>query len=154
MAESHKSRWSEAEKVALLISLLAASGPPNWKNVQLPAGRSRMACQHIYAAAVKEAQSVAVGDNKNADAVKKRERKKATTPKTKAGSKRKHDDDEDKSASEASDVDAYKCKKIKTDVESDEERDIKREMDEFASKGGERDVFVEIKPNRQYRCKE
>ncbi|KAI4171588.1 MAG: hypothetical protein LQ343_004180 [Gyalolechia ehrenbergii] len=129
MAESNKTRWSEAEKVALLVSLLAASGPPNWKNVQLPAGRSRMACQHVYMAAVKEAQGVAVGDNKNADAVKKRERKKATTSKAKAGSKRK-DDEKDKSASEVSDYDAHKLKKVKADVESDEERGIKREVDE------------------------
>ncbi|KAL9028933.1 MAG: hypothetical protein Q9196_002761 [Gyalolechia fulgens] len=131
MAESNKTRWSEAEKVALLIALLAAAGPPNWKNVQLPAGRSRMACQHVYMAAVKEAQGVAVGDNKNADAVKKRRSKKVTTPKTKAGSKRKHDDEKDDSASEISDDEAYKLKKIKTDVESEEEqRGIKREVNE------------------------
>lgn len=136
MAESNKNRWTEAEKVALLISLLAASGPPNWKNVQLPAGRSKMACQHVYMAAVKEAQGVPVGDNKNADAVKKRERTKVTTPKTKAATKRKQAEEMDMSASEVSDDSAHKSKKAKTgkeakkEVKTDEEPSIKHEEDE------------------------
>ncbi|KAL8842906.1 MAG: hypothetical protein Q9170_000310 [Blastenia crenularia] len=137
MSESNKSRWSEAEKNALLISLLAASGPPNWKDVKLPAGRSKMACQHVYMAAVKEAQGVAVGDNKNADAIKKRSPKKGTSSKSKISAKRKRGgkgEDKADHESEVSEAEERDTKKFKAEVKSDqsgEDQEVKLEAEEI-----------------------
>ena len=54
------------------MSIIAASGPINWKDVKLPAGRSRGACYCVVRAALEEAQTVELGDNKNASTIKKR----------------------------------------------------------------------------------
>ncbi|KAL8868501.1 MAG: hypothetical protein Q9174_004949 [Haloplaca sp. 1 TL-2023] len=74
-------RWTDAEKNALFVSIVASFGTPNWSNVKLPAGRSRMACIHVYYKAMEEAKGVTLGDSKNEGAVKKRgPRKPATGP--------------------------------------------------------------------------
>ncbi|KAL8902859.1 MAG: hypothetical protein Q9207_004324 [Kuettlingeria erythrocarpa] len=133
MSESNKNRWSEQEKNALLISLLAAAGSPNWKTVKLPAGRSKMACQHVYMAAVKEAQCAAFGDNSNADAVKKRgPNKKSTTQKATSTPKRKRGEHKDYSAheSEASGDEDRASKKPKPDGQSEDEKQVKLEAEE------------------------
>ncbi|KAL9599408.1 MAG: hypothetical protein Q9219_003845 [cf. Caloplaca sp. 3 TL-2023] len=118
---------------ALLVALLAASGPPNWKDVKLPAGRSRMACQHIYFNAVKEAQSVAVGDNKNAGAVKKRgPNKRTTSPNSKGTPKRKRGKNAENMSdheSVVSEDDERNGKKVKADVE-EADQPIKHEIEE------------------------
>ncbi|KAL9019387.1 MAG: hypothetical protein Q9185_003373 [Variospora sp. 1 TL-2023] len=123
MSESKASgRWTEKEKNALLISLLVAAGPPKWNQVKLPAGRSRMACQHIYFAAVKGAQGVELGDNKNSDAIKKRGPNKATTSKAGGVTKRKRGevDEEAIQESDISDDGGHKAKKMKHDPEEDD----------------------------------
>ncbi|KAL8960317.1 MAG: hypothetical protein Q9193_002961 [Seirophora villosa] len=123
-------RWSEKEKNALLISLLAASGPPNWKQVKLPAGRSRMACQHIYIAAVKGAEGVELGDNKNSGAVKKRGPNKATASKAEGSTKRKRSELDPEAAHESdiSDDGMHELKKFKSDAE--DEKSVKVEAEE------------------------
>ncbi|KAI4142861.1 MAG: hypothetical protein LQ341_003083 [Variospora aurantia] len=123
MSESKASgRWTEKEKNALLISLLVAAGPPKWNQVKLPAGRSRMACQHIYFAAVKGAQGVELGDNKNSDAIKKRGPNKATASKAGGVTKRKRGevDEEAIQESDISDDGGHKAKKMKHDPEEDD----------------------------------
>ncbi|KAL8868502.1 MAG: hypothetical protein Q9174_004950 [Haloplaca sp. 1 TL-2023] len=62
-------RWTDAEKLALLTSILAAAGPFKWENVRLPAGRTRKACLHVYTSAVQQAKEVPMGDNQNAEFV-------------------------------------------------------------------------------------
>ncbi|KAL8734318.1 MAG: hypothetical protein Q9166_001516 [cf. Caloplaca sp. 2 TL-2023] len=80
MSEGKSGRWTEAEKAALMVSIVASFGSaPVWSKVKLPAGRSRMACMHIYYAAMEEAKGVPLGDTKNADAVKKRGPKRSST---------------------------------------------------------------------------
>ncbi|KAL8663089.1 MAG: hypothetical protein Q9202_004126 [Teloschistes flavicans] len=118
-------RWTDAEKNALMVSIVASFGPPNWNNIQLPAGRSRMACHHIYYRAMEEAKGVAMGDNKNSDAVKKRGPKKSPAkakPKGNAKGKRQHEEVQSAAAqSDTSAEEEHKSKKIKGETTGDDE---------------------------------
>ncbi|KAL8659759.1 MAG: hypothetical protein Q9226_000255 [Calogaya cf. arnoldii] len=106
-----KSAWTEAEK---------------WDQVKLPAGRSKMACTHAYRHVMEAAKEVALGDNQNADAVKKRPKKtqSANTPANKATAKAKRTHGEEEGhgtlqESDVSDEEKRTVKKVKT--EHDEE---------------------------------
>lgn len=83
-------------------------------------------------AAVKEAQGAAVGDNNNADAVKKRGPKKGTQIKANGASKRKRgkNNEEFNQESEISDDGERELKKAKVEMPSEEEKDVKLEADE------------------------
>lgn len=83
-------------------------------------------------AAVKEARGVTLGDNKNADAVKKRGPKNATSGNGKGATKRKRGkvDHEADTESIGSDDGERALKKVKHEVKSEEEKDVKVETDE------------------------
>ncbi|KAL8783832.1 MAG: hypothetical protein Q9213_004378 [Squamulea squamosa] len=120
MPTGKASRWSEAEKNALMVSIVASFGMPNWSQVKLPVGRSRMACMHQYYAAMEEAKGVALGDSQNAEAVKKR-------PKKGAAAKRVNDDakgkrvHEEEHVNESDDSQAGERKAKKFKLEEDDE---------------------------------
>lgn len=128
-----KSTWTEAEKVsvtlrhvhkflrfhklALMVSIVGSLGAtPKWDLVKLPAGRSKMACMHAYRAAMEAAKGVALGDNQNADAVKKRGKKASgKTPTTKAKRAREDEGRGPAQDSEVSDTEERTVKKVKTE---------------------------------------
>ncbi|KAL8948959.1 MAG: hypothetical protein Q9222_004896 [Ikaeria aurantiellina] len=117
-------RWTEAEKAALLASIVASLGTVNWNKVKLPAGRSRMACIHVYSAIMQEAKGVTMGDNNNADAVRKRGPKQSSPGKTTGTSKRKGRSTlQQEVAMESDDEEETKplLKKRKAEVKSDDD---------------------------------
>lgn len=84
-------------------------------------------------AAVKEAQGAALGDNKNADAVKKRgPNKRSATQKATVAPKRKRGEQKDQcvNGSEASGDEERESKKLKSGDHSEEEGKVKLEADE------------------------
>ncbi|KAL8962467.1 MAG: hypothetical protein Q9183_005153 [Haloplaca sp. 2 TL-2023] len=119
-------RWSDAEKLALMTSILAAAGPFKWENVRLPAGRTRKACLHVYTQALHQAKDVPMGDNQNAESVGPPRTKKSPGAKATGPSKGKRG--RSKAAPEApvksdeSDGEPEKKKVKKEEVESDAER--------------------------------
>jgi hypothetical protein len=48
------------DQLALCISIIHASGPPDWKNVKLPAGRTKKACLHVYNSLKKQSEGIAL----------------------------------------------------------------------------------------------
>ena len=74
------------------MSIIAASGPPNWARVVLPAGRSRQACTSAYNRLLKEASTIPMGDGAQAGTASKRaspnkSKDNGTATKRKRGSK-------------------------------------------------------------------
>ncbi|KAL8750707.1 MAG: hypothetical protein Q9199_006896 [Rusavskia elegans] len=128
-----KSSWTEAEKVsvtlrhvhkflrfhklALMVSIVGSLGAtPKWDLVKLPAGRSKMACMHAYRAAMEAAKGVALGDNQNADAVKKRGKKQSgKAPAIKVKRARKNEGRAPAQDSDVSDAEERSVKKVKTE---------------------------------------
>ncbi|KAI4228343.1 MAG: hypothetical protein L6R36_001702 [Xanthoria steineri] len=119
-----KSAWTEAEKLALMVSIVGSLGAsPKWDLVKLPAGRSKMACTHAYRAIMESAKGVALGDSQNQDAVKKRGKKQSgKTSTTKA--KRAREDEERGAAqdSDLSDKEDRSAKKVKTEYDEAQEQ--------------------------------
>ncbi|KAL8775583.1 MAG: hypothetical protein Q9209_000079 [Squamulea sp. 1 TL-2023] len=113
---STNASWSEAEKLALMVSIVGSLGAPKWNQVKLPAGRSQMACKHVYRAAMEEAKGIAMGDNQNAEAIKKRSRKSPSTKDAKG--KRVHEEEQ---ANESDDSQAGERKTKKIKMEDEEE---------------------------------
>lgn len=117
--------------MALMMSIIAASGPPNWSCVVLPAGRSRIACTSLYNRLLKEASTIPMADGAKAGTTPKRTPKKAkengTPTKRKRGGKaddmateEAHDDDEE---------DTVVKKQKKVVEEKSEEEQIKQDED-------------------------
>ncbi|KAI4132202.1 MAG: hypothetical protein LQ347_002680 [Umbilicaria vellea] len=97
-------KWTDAEKNALLVSIIATNGPVKWDQITIPPGRTKKACIHIYDQAKKQAADHNLNDagSSSAPATPKTPKtpKKAkattngtatadTTPKAKATPKRK-----------------------------------------------------------------
>ncbi|KAI9878347.1 MAG: hypothetical protein M1830_000279 [Pleopsidium flavum] len=125
--ESGMTKWTEAEKLALCISIIAASGSPDWKNVKLPAGRTKKACLHVYNSLKKQSEGIALGGS-NTQVVGK-PRKKAVT--NGAAVKRKRGGKAPKAGEAVDEADdeneeGVKLKKSKTGVD----KGIKEEVDE------------------------
>lgn len=74
------------DQLALCISIINASGPPDWKNVKLPAGRTKKACLHVYNSLKKQSQGIALSGPETAAVPKPR--KKAEKSVTNNGKKR------------------------------------------------------------------
>ncbi len=142
-----KTLWSEQEKVtrlfpfaflvtnlalemALMMSIIAASGPPNWSCVVLPAGRSRIACTSLYNRLVKEASTIPSADGAKAGTTPKRTPKKTkengTPTKRKRGSKGDDMATEDAHDDDGEDTVVKKQKKVD---EKSEEEQIKQDED-------------------------
>lgn len=74
------------DQLALCISIISASGPPDWKNVKLPAGRTKKACLHVYNSLKKQSEGIALAGLDTAAVPKPR--KKAEKSVTNNGKKR------------------------------------------------------------------
>ncbi|KAL8668662.1 MAG: hypothetical protein Q9168_006716 [Polycauliona sp. 1 TL-2023] len=110
--------WSEAEKLALMVSIVHSLGTaPKWDQVKLPEGRSKMACIHAYRGAMEAAKTVTLGDNQNADAVKKRSRKNQTSKTTTGGKGKRARNHEEDQGSDASEGEKPEVKRVKTEAE-------------------------------------
>ncbi|KAL9579069.1 MAG: hypothetical protein Q9212_005322 [Teloschistes hypoglaucus] len=70
-------RWSDLEKLALLTSIVAAAGPFKWDDVNLPEGRTKKACMHVYAKALETVKTIPMNSGKEPAIPKKRASKKA-----------------------------------------------------------------------------
>ncbi|KAL8709433.1 MAG: hypothetical protein Q9220_005816 [cf. Caloplaca sp. 1 TL-2023] len=123
MSTGKSGRWTEAEKAALMASIVASLGTVNWSKVQLPAGRSRMACWHVYNAVMQEAKGITMGDNNNAGAVKKRGPKQPSPAKVDGASKRKRGPKTQRENPLESDgeEEPHGNKKLKAELQSDDD---------------------------------
>ncbi len=113
-----------------MMSIIAASGPPNWSRVVLPAGRSRIACTSLYNRLVKEASTVPMAGGAKAGNTPKRTPKK--TKENGTPTKRKRGGKGDKTANEedGDDEEDYvmvKKQKKEEEDEGGEEVDVKEE---------------------------
>ncbi|KAL8761130.1 MAG: hypothetical protein Q9184_002730 [Pyrenodesmia sp. 2 TL-2023] len=125
-------RWADSEKLALMISIIASMGTPNWNSIKLPPGRTKYACVHVYNAAMKEAQTLGLGDSKNVEGLKKRAPKNVISADTNGTTKRKRGKKGEQAfnESEASGDEDRVSKKLKSDEHSEEEKEVKLEADE------------------------
>ncbi|KAL8691883.1 MAG: hypothetical protein Q9218_002988 [Villophora microphyllina] len=119
-------RWTDAEKSALMVSIVASFGTaPNWNNVNLPTGRSRMACWHVYNKAMEAAKGVPMTGGSETATPKKRNTKKSPAeakPKGTSKGKRGRGEDKDKVVeSDVSEDQGPKVKKIKGEPTDDDE---------------------------------
>lgn len=108
------------------MSIIAASGHPDWKRVKLPAGRTKKACLHIYNSLKKQAENVALGDVGTSAVAKPR--KKAATNGGPVKRKRGKGVDSVEAVEEADDEEGegMEVKKPKTDVKGG----VKEEVDD------------------------
>ena len=124
--------------MALMLSIIAASGPPNWSQVKLPAGRSRQACSSYYNRLLKEASTSSSPDGAKAPAPKRATPKNAkdnvTPTKRKRGSKKGdmanlegQDDDEEIVATKKQKKVESHDEDVKEEEEEDEDMIIKKE---------------------------
>ena len=115
--------------MALMLSIIAASGPPNWSQVKLPAGRSRQACSSYYNRLLKEASTAPSLDGAKTSTPKRATPKKAkdngTPTKRKRGGKKGDMENGEGQDDEEVVVVAKKQKK-----EESEDEDVKEEGDE------------------------
>ncbi|KAL8676107.1 MAG: hypothetical protein Q9186_007340 [Xanthomendoza sp. 1 TL-2023] len=134
MPEGKSGRWTETEKLALMVSIVASQGTPNWNLVKLPAGRSRMACMHAYYAAMEGAKEVPLGDTKNAGAIKKRgPRGPSSVKNSPAKGKRGHKAQEEIAhESDVSDEEGPRMKKLKKEESDEDDEDTTKTMERDA----------------------
>ncbi|KAL8980921.1 MAG: hypothetical protein Q9205_004143 [Flavoplaca limonia] len=127
-----KSTWTETEKLALMVSIVGSLGAaPKWDLVKLPAGRSKMACMHAYRAVMEAAKGVTLGDNQNADAVKKRPKKSQPSKNATTSKGKRNRNDDEVQQSDVSETEKPKAKKPKTeDDEKPKAKKLKTENDE------------------------
>lgn len=124
------------QQLALCISIINASGPPVWKNVKLPANRTRRACLHTYNALKKQSEGVALSGPDTAAVPKPRKKtekaEKADKAVTTGGVKRKRGEKVMKSAEAVEAVDDEEDegpggKKAKTEDGEIKDEDISEE---------------------------
>ncbi|KAL8802015.1 MAG: hypothetical protein Q9182_004092 [Xanthomendoza sp. 2 TL-2023] len=117
-----------------MVSIVASQGTPNWNQVKLPAGRSRMACVHAYYAAMEGAKEVPLGDTQNADAIKKRGPRAASSAKNSpAKAKRgRKVQEEIPHESDVSDEEKPQMKKLKKEGSDEDDEDTTKTIERDA----------------------
>ncbi|KAL8999399.1 MAG: hypothetical protein Q9169_001713 [Polycauliona sp. 2 TL-2023] len=101
-----------------MVSIVGSLGAaPKWDQVKLPTGRSKQACQHAYRAVMEAAKGVTLGDNQNADAVKKRPKKSQPSKTTTTAKGKRAREHEEVQQNEVSDEEKPKAKKVKAEHE-------------------------------------
>ena len=112
-----------------MLSIIAASGPPNWAQVKLPAGRSRQACSSYYNRLLKEASSTSMPDGAKATVAKRSTPKKTKDTGTPNKRKRGGTKGDVPNLEGQDDEEEIVAKKKQKKEESDEE-DVKEENED------------------------
>lgn len=138
-----KAKWTDNEKLALLISVINDTNPnPNWANVNLPLGRTLRASQTIFGQLKKDAAAHPMTEGAAMPAGKKRARKAASgnegdditsTPKKRGGGRKPKNANPATARSPIEDDEEEKpIKKVKVEAKEEDE-DEEEEMDGVAA---------------------
>ncbi|KAL9132406.1 MAG: hypothetical protein Q9175_006421 [Cornicularia normoerica] len=128
-----KAKWTDIEKLALLVSVINDTNPnPNWANVTLPQGRTLRASQTIFGQLKKEAAAHPIADRAAIPASKKRARKPAngneedttgTSKKRGKGRKPKNSDRTVAPSPNGDDEEEKPKKKVKIEAKDEDEEE-------------------------------